>query len=134
MAYATYYCTQQHATTTTEPFVLTVTDNVGCVYDTTINVTINYAPSAEFIVNPTTICLGGNVDVTYDGTGTTSATYTWDFDGATIVSGSGQGPYVLTWDTPGTYDISLTVSESGCTSAPYIVPVTVNYIPIRLLL
>lgn len=38
----------------------------------------------------------------------------WDFDGATILSGSGTGPYFLKWDSPGDKMIHVMVEDNGC--------------------
>jgi gliding motility-associated-like protein len=44
------------------------------------------------------------------------AEYTWDFSGAAIISGSGQGPYVISWPSSGTYSLSLFVKQDLCAS------------------
>jgi hypothetical protein len=41
--------------------------------------------------------------------------YTWNFDGATIVSGSGSGPYWVYWNTPGIKSVSVMVTYNGDT-------------------
>ena len=45
-----------------------------------------------------------------------TATFNWDFDGATVISGSGIGPYTIYWAEPGMHYVGLTVSENGCSS------------------
>src|SRR6202012_4677464 len=46
-----------------------------------------------------------------------TSTYTWDFNGGTIASGSGVGPYTVYWTSAGTKTITLTVTNSsGCSS------------------
>ena len=59
----------------------------------------------------------------------TGAGYAWNFNGATVASGSGQGPYSLVWNTAGPYTVNLTVTENGCVSALGSQPVTINAIP-----
>jgi hypothetical protein len=59
--------------------------------------------------------VGCHTYVGYQGTAGSSATYTWNFDGATIVSGTGPGPYWIYWDTSGYKTISLTVIYNGDT-------------------
>jgi hypothetical protein len=41
-----------------------------------------------------------------------SATPTWDFDGAEILSGSGYGPYKLVWNSVGTKTVTLTIDDN----------------------
>lgn len=101
----------------------------GCTSSTTTqNVVVNTGPTATFnVVSP--ICAGDNTTVTYTGSGTAAANYSWNFGTATVVSGTGQGPYTLNWNTAGNYSIGLSVSENGCNSSPQIVNVVVNPIP-----
>jgi len=47
--------------------------------------------------------------VSYQGSAPSSASYTWNFDGGIIVSGSGQGPYYIHWDTVGYKTVTLQV-------------------------
>ncbi|MBN2683449.1 MAG: PKD domain-containing protein [Bacteroidales bacterium] len=79
-----------------------------------VKITFYEPPSSDFDVSPVS-CYGDNTTVTYTGTGTNFATYTWDFDGATT-NPTGQGPHNIQWVADGTHTISLTVSENGCTS------------------
>ncbi|TSA30437.1 MAG: T9SS C-terminal target domain-containing protein [Bacteroidetes bacterium] len=57
--------------------------------------------------------------IVYQGNAGTNATYTWDFDGATVVSGSGPGPYIVTWSSIGYKTVTLTVIyyQDSCTSS-----------------
>ena len=54
--------------------------------------------------------------LTFTGTGPTGTTYTWSFDGGTAVPGTGAGPQAVKWTTDGWKVITLTVSDSGCSS------------------
>ncbi|MBK8659246.1 MAG: gliding motility-associated C-terminal domain-containing protein, partial [Bacteroidetes bacterium] len=56
--------------------------------------------------------------------------YTWGFDGGTIVSGSGQGPYSIEWNTAGAKNLTLDVVDNGCTSAQITQSITVNNNPV----
>ncbi len=111
------------ANTTT--YIVTVTDANSCSNSDNITVTVNPNPTSTFTAT-NAICVGSDATVTYTGTASTGATYTWDFDGATIISGSGQGPYQISWANPATYNISLSVSENGCNSSSTTVPVIVD--------
>jgi hypothetical protein len=59
--------------------------------------------------------VGCHTYIGYQGTAGSSATYTWNFDGAIIVSGSGPGPYWVYWNTAGYKTITLTVYYNGDT-------------------
>ncbi|MFH2094344.1 MAG: choice-of-anchor L domain-containing protein, partial [Bacteroidota bacterium] len=95
----------------------------GCATDGhTLPITVNPIPTANFTAY--SICEGDPDTITYTGNAGPGATYNWNFDGATILSGgTGQGPHIVTW-TQGPYDVELTVTENGCTSDPFIVSVT----------
>ncbi|MFH2096242.1 MAG: hypothetical protein ABIJ16_11095, partial [Bacteroidota bacterium] len=118
-------------TTTTQTFTYTVTDDFGCSYDTTITVTVLGSndplccvyPVSTFTAQP--ICAGDPSQVVFTGTAGPGATFNWNFNGATVLSGSGPGPYQITWYTAGTYTVSLEITENGCTSTTTDVVVTV---------
>ena len=110
----------------TDQVALTVTD-LGCSNNTTFAVTINPIPNSLFSITPS-VCTGDNVTLTYTGSASASATYTWDFNGG-ISSGGTQGPFNVTWNTPGTYNVSLVVAENGCTSIQTLNAVVNNPIP-----
>ena len=79
----------------------------GCPSDTFVQtIKINPIPNSPFIATDT-VCLTGNASVSYTGTSPANATYTWNFGGANVVSGSGQGPYSLSFISPINYYISL---------------------------
>jgi PKD repeat protein len=90
----------------------------GEVSDTTTHtVTVNPIPTPYFSLSGLD-CYGDDVTVTYTGSASSSATYNWDFDGATVLSGSGQGPYTIEWATTGSHTVTLDVEENGCASLP----------------
>ena len=124
-----------HAVTWTTPgnynLTLTVTEN-GCVSTQTQQViTVNAVPTSSFTaVSP--ICLDGNSPVTFTGSAGANALYTWAFDGGTPNSTTNPGPFSLTWPTAGTKNLSLTVTQNGCTSQPFTQNVIVNPVPTSL--
>ncbi|MFH0864848.1 MAG: PKD domain-containing protein [Bacteroidota bacterium] len=101
--------------TSTTVYTVTVTDANNCFATDDIIITVNPVPTSAFTLT-SPVCVGQTSDIVYTGTATPSAMYSWDFDGGIIVSGAGQGPYQISWSNPSTYNISLTVSENGCTS------------------
>lgn len=62
-----------------------------------------------------TACVNQEVKVTYTGGVSPNATYLWNFDGATVISGSGQGPYFVKWNTTGEKHVVLTINWEGQT-------------------
>lgn len=100
----------------------------GCSDTANYSVQVNAIPTSTFTATPS-VCAGSPVTVTYTGNAPASANYTWNFAGATVVSGSGQGPYTLVWNSAGSPQLSLTVSETGCTSPVTNLSVTINPIP-----
>ena len=120
--------TVTYDTAGTYPVTLTVSSG-SCTADTTMNIKVLPIPTANFTaVSP--VCAGFNSSIFYTGNATASATYNWNFGGATVANGSGQGPYNVYWTTSGNKSISLTVIDSGCTSLPFTVPVVVNPSPV----
>ena len=58
---------------------------------------------------PDSVCSEVPVSIEYLGT-PLGVNYHWDFDGGIIFSGSGQGPYEVYWEQPGSKTISLYLS------------------------
>ncbi len=102
---------------------LTVVDTL-CDFTIDQNVTVFNQPSSAFSIIDS-ICLNSTSTFTYQGTSPATAAYNWNFDGGNIISGSGQGPYVVEYTTAGTHNISLSVTDGGCTSSPTVIPLTV---------
>ncbi len=108
----------QVSPTTTTHYMVTVTDACNQTATDVVDVIVVPNPTSTFTAN-TPICAGEMVTVNYTGNASSSATYNWNFSGATILSGgTGQGPHQITWNTAGNYTVSLTVSEGGCNSQP----------------
>jgi len=66
--------------------------------------------------SPLTACAQEAITVAYSGNAPDTANFHWDFDGATILSGSGPGPYEISYPTQGNISISLWVDGDGCPS------------------
>lgn len=104
--------------------------SASCPTTDQVTVTVNPIPTSSFTVTPTAVCPGDPVTVTYTGNMGTGAGYAWDFDGGTVLSGSGQGPYQVSWATDGAKQIDLTVTQAGCFSTVTTKNVTVHPTPI----
>lgn len=100
------------ATTT---YSTTATAPNGCNQSGFFTLVVKPTPTSTFDV-ATDVCADSVLTVTYTGMANPGAVFNWDFDGATILSGSGMGPYEVTWPAGGNYDISLWVIDNGCVS------------------
>jgi gliding motility-associated-like protein len=96
----------------------------NCLYTDQITINVFDTPSSDFSVD-SSICVPDTATITYLGTASDTANFNWYFDGGTIVSGNGKGPYEIQWHNPGTYNVSLSVEENGCTSPVTTIPVQV---------
>ncbi len=73
--------------------------------------TLTNAPIADFSANITTVYTGGSVDFT-DLSMYNPTSWSWTFSGGTPATYNGQNPPAITYNTPGTYNVSLTVSNT----------------------
>ncbi|MFK8009363.1 MAG: gliding motility-associated C-terminal domain-containing protein [Saprospiraceae bacterium] len=87
----------------------------GCTFSDFIIIDVYQTPTADFSVDGN-ICINENSIVNYLGSASMNANYIWDFDGGTVLSGSGEGSFEINWSDSGNYNITLTVDENGCTS------------------
>ncbi|WP_020532988.1 gliding motility-associated C-terminal domain-containing protein [Flexithrix dorotheae] len=95
------------------------------------SVTINARPiySTDFTF-PVTACLGQTETITYTGDAPNSANFSWNFGGGVATKvGSGE-TYEVVWNTSGTKNISVTISENGCQVVSPVESVTVNPTPV----
>ncbi|MDP1622684.1 MAG: PKD domain-containing protein [Bacteroidales bacterium] len=85
------------------------TDNRGGIFMTYVS-PFELGLNADFFTNSTTICTGSGVTFTDVSTGP-PISWTWSFPGGTPSSYIGQTPPAITYSAPGSYDVSLTVSD-----------------------
>ena len=78
---------------------------------TPITVTITPKPTADFTW--TDACIGKPALITVTSTAMLDQ-YTWDFDNAASATGSGTGPYMVTYNKAGNYIITLTTARGNC--------------------
>jgi hypothetical protein len=90
-----------------------------------IAVTINAVQTAAFTATAV-VGVGNNSTVALTSTYSAASTYAWDFNGGTPSTGTGQGPFSVTWATAGTKTITLTVTGAGNCQATATQTVTVS--------
>ncbi|KAI9459569.1 hypothetical protein F5148DRAFT_1287096 [Russula earlei] len=112
---------------TTTKYTITIQDG-ACTIQDSVTITVKPIPTVTFTINPSPVCVGHTDTITYTGSAAGTATYNWNFNGGAVQSGSGQGPYVITYNTPGTKSIQLQVVDNGC-AASGIQPVNVSASP-----
>jgi hypothetical protein len=71
--------------------------------------------SSDFSL-PNKGCVQQHINIIYTGNAPANAVYLWNFGGAVIISGSGQGPYWVRWETVGVKTVSLSVTWETHTS------------------
>jgi hypothetical protein len=85
---------------------------------TSVAITVGTPPDPTFTAVGA-VNVGATSEIFYGGTDPSSSTFTWDFDGGTVVSGSGTraSRYEVSWGSPGEHTVSLTVTNTaGCSS------------------
>jgi PKD repeat protein len=87
------------------------TDNRGGIYMTYVS-PFELGPNARFSAAVNTICSGSEAIFTDMSTGG-PVTWTWSFPGGTPSAYVGQNPPVIVYQNPGSYDVSLTVSDGA---------------------
>jgi len=93
-----------------------VTNNFGCkAMSNVIDATIYPQILADFTL-PSTACKDDLTAITLNGTSDTISTYMWDFNGGTVASGSGAGPYSVMWNMDGQKEVKLQIEKWGCYS------------------
>lgn len=105
-----------HTYTTSGLYTVTLTSTLPNGCSTSVTQQIDVLPCAPATITVVDACVNTPALITYTSFSTPTTVFTWDFDGGTIISGSGAGPYNVSWPSVGTYSISLTVTENTCTS------------------
>ncbi len=95
--------------------VVYTVDVGGCSFSDSYLITVFDSITADFVVDPL-ICVTDVANVVYMGNASGGATYLYDFGTATIVSGSGAGPYQINYSSPGPKSVRLQITENGCFS------------------
>ncbi len=93
-------------------------DVSGCEYEDSFTITVNPDPTADFTVDPSTVCGDGSTVATVSFTGNAgpAASFDWDWAGGTAVP-LGAQVYEVSWlSTNATETISLSIDENACTA------------------
>ena len=99
------------ATVGTYTLTYTYTNPNGCVYVATHSITVLPMPVALFILGDV-VCTSETTSITFNGTPTSNATYSWAIEDNATQTGSS---ITTSWATVGQKDIVLTVTTSdGC--------------------
>jgi hypothetical protein len=94
-------------------FIVTATDTNLCTATDTMELAITAPPTSTFTA-PASLCTNTAGTITYTGSGGSNSTYIWSFPGSTTVTGSGAGPYQVSYATPGNYQILCQVGAGLC--------------------
>lgn len=87
----------------------------ACSYSDTIEIEVKPAPVATFTA-PAQICPNESAEIIFTGAAGANAVFNWDFDGGTAIPGTGSGPQQVTWPNAGTFEVSLSIDDNGCSS------------------
>ncbi|HCQ30470.1 MAG TPA: hypothetical protein DIU39_09300 [Flavobacteriales bacterium] len=111
----------------TTTYTVTGTDANGCSNSDQITITVNNCsqPLASFTPSATSICEGDSITFTDNSTGTNISAWNWTFNGGTPASANTQGPHTVTFNTAGTYNITLQITDANGTDDTTIT-ITVN--------
>ena len=115
----------------TYTITLALTNPCG-TFTTTRTVTVKKPPTV--ILNPvSTICIPGSISpsATVTNCGSNTTTYAWTFAGGTPASSTNANPGTISYNTPGTYTITLAVTNE-CGTTTVSTPVTVNPTPVPI--
>jgi len=89
---------------------------IGCYNYSTQKIVVKPTPIAKFNA-ALPACQNENLFIEFTGSTNSSPTFTWGFDDPIFLAGGGEGPYFVQWEEAGSKNVTLTVSETGCSSS-----------------
>ena len=96
---------------------VTVADNAAVTVNAQLEAMVGVY--ADFAASSTTVSIDGTVNFTDESQGAQINSWSWEFEGGTPATSSVQNP-VVTYNTPGTYGVRLTVTNAaGDTDSKY---------------
>jgi hypothetical protein len=91
-----------------------VVDENGCISNTAQKA-IARKPIPEIKFDYRSVdCHNESAQIKYTGNAASGAQFTWNFDAPKTKTGTGAGPYALTWNNGGMKTIQLSVNAGGC--------------------
>jgi len=111
---------------------LTITTESGCIANDCRYITIQPALNADFGQVPQNVCSGNGVS--FEANNTDGTNYTWAFSGPCNFSiNTGSQPFVnILPNCPGCFDVTLTISNLGCTASQTVAQAVCFYGPVAL--
>jgi hypothetical protein len=88
--------------------------NAQSAFSETTNLNVTVDPAFDI---PEFACAGSNVNITYTGNTGANTTFSWNFDGANVISGNDAGPYTVTWENGGLKNVTVEVTTDGNTES-----------------
>ena len=103
--------------TTTTTYTVTGTDGNNCSNTAQVTVTVNNCsqPTASFTTSANTICVGGSITFTDASTGSGITSWSWTFPTGTPATANTQGPHTVVFNTAGTHNINLQITDANGT-------------------
>jgi gliding motility-associated-like protein len=86
-----------------------------CLSNDSLQIVILPTPVANFQLPPTA-CSSDETLISFTGTASNQAVFSWFFDDANVLSGSGRGPFTLSWPSSGQRVLSLSIVDGPCSS------------------
>jgi gliding motility-associated-like protein len=118
------------ATTTT--YTVTVSNSAGCTSTDQVTITVQPCaqPVAALTISDNAICESTCIDFTDVSTGSPTG-WSWTFTGGVPATSTAQNPTSICYNTPGTYDVTLIVTNAfGSDTIVMIGAVTVTATPV----
>ena len=117
--------------TVTTTYTVTGTDGNGCQNTDAITVTVNNCtqPTASFTTSYNSICIGNSITFTDNSTGMGITNWNWTFNGGTPSTANTQGSHTIAFDTAGTFNINLQITDINGVDDTTIA-ITVNPLPV----
>jgi len=99
-------------------YIVEVSDSISCQTSRdTVNVFVDGTANVNFSFSSVVQCESDPVTVIHAAAGPNTTQYTWSFPGGTPTQSTGAGNKTVTYQTPGTYPVTLSAFGAVCTSS-----------------
>ncbi|MCP4311687.1 MAG: PKD domain-containing protein [Bacteroidetes bacterium] len=92
---------------------LGTSNSLGCSNFSTQTITVNRSPEVIFNAE-SPICLNEGSLVDFVGSASDTAEFEWVFTEASPATGNDEGPFMVSWETPGIKKVDLKVTDQNC--------------------